>query len=179
MDEIFFLTIVKFHKMSTNVQEMSELGRFQWGKWIMDHGILRLRPTLTWCMEVTTFFFIFSNSAIQQLHQVAATGWGHSVTSKPRALEIYFPERISYGFTKSECRVDASFPLCMTLVFAKRIPLRSVDFRKKKVFRRNIRRKSPPHGSILFTSTEVMHRGRDQCPLQIDIRNSYQNRKEK
>jgi len=26
---IFFLAIVKFHKMSTKVQEMSKLGRFQ------------------------------------------------------------------------------------------------------------------------------------------------------
>jgi len=41
----FFLAIVKFHKMSTNVQEMSKLERFQCGKWIMDYGIFRLRPT--------------------------------------------------------------------------------------------------------------------------------------
>ena len=40
-----FLAIVKFHKMSTNVQEMSKLERFQCGKWIMDYGIFRLRPT--------------------------------------------------------------------------------------------------------------------------------------
>jgi len=43
------------------------------------------------------------------------------------------------------------------------------------VFRRNIRRKSPPCGGILFASTEVMHRGRNERhgPLWIDIRNSY------
>jgi len=43
---ICFLAIVKFHKMSTNVQEMSKFGRFQCGKWIMDYRIFRLRLTL-------------------------------------------------------------------------------------------------------------------------------------
>jgi len=43
-----FLGIVKFHTMSTNVQEMSKLGCFECGKWIMDYGISRLRPTLSW-----------------------------------------------------------------------------------------------------------------------------------
>ena len=33
-------------KISTIVQEMSMLGRFQSGKWIMDYGIFRLGPTL-------------------------------------------------------------------------------------------------------------------------------------
>jgi len=65
------------------------------------------------------------------------------------------------------------YSMCMTSVLANRIPLRSVDLREKKMFRRNIRRKSPPRGSILFANTEVMHTGRDQRALQIDIRNSY------
>jgi len=32
--------------MSTNVHQMSKLGHFLRGKWIMDYGILRLRQTL-------------------------------------------------------------------------------------------------------------------------------------
>ena len=35
----FFLVIVKFHKMSTNVLEMSKLGRFQYSVRKMDYGL--------------------------------------------------------------------------------------------------------------------------------------------
>ena len=48
---IFILVIVKFHKMSTSVHQMSKLGHFQWGKWIMVHRIFRLRPTLRLAVE--------------------------------------------------------------------------------------------------------------------------------
>jgi len=43
---LLFKAIVEFHKMSTIVHEMSMLGRFQSGKWIMDYGIFQLGPTL-------------------------------------------------------------------------------------------------------------------------------------
>ena len=43
---IFFLVIVKFHKMSQMSHQMSHLPRwhFQWWKWIIDHGIFQLGP---------------------------------------------------------------------------------------------------------------------------------------
>jgi len=66
--EKFFWAIVKFHKMSTNVQEMSKLGRFQWGKWIMDYGIFRLGPTLSSASE-RAFLGFFGDFFVAELPQ--------------------------------------------------------------------------------------------------------------
>jgi len=52
--------------------------------------------------------------------------------------------------------------------FAKRMQLRSADFRFLNVFGRKIRQNLPLHSGILFASSEVMHRPRSHSPLHFD-----------
>jgi len=64
----------------------------------------------------------------------------------------------------------------MSLVLARRMPLRSADFRFKNVFGRRIFRKSALRGGILFAISEPMHRPRSDSPLHFDIESIYQIR---
>jgi len=43
--EMFFMVIVKFHKMPRMFHQMYHVGHFQRGKWIMNYGIFRLGLT--------------------------------------------------------------------------------------------------------------------------------------
>ena len=47
-----------------------------------------------------------------------------------RALAFYFSVRIFYVFPMSKCRGESDLSLCMISVLAKRMPLRSADFRR-------------------------------------------------
>jgi len=58
----------------------------------------------------------------------------------------------------SKCRGELELGLCMIPVIAKRMPLRSADFRFENVFGRKIHRKLAPRSGILFASTEVAPR---------------------
>jgi len=62
----------------------------------------------------------------------------------------------------------------MIPVIAKRMPLRSANFRFENVFGRKIHRKLAPRSGILFASTEVVHKPRSDSPLHFDIRYIYQ-----
>jgi len=79
-------------------------------------------------------------------------------------------------FSILKCREEPDLGLCMNLLFAKRMPLRSVDFRLKTVLGRRIRRKSALRSGIFFASTELMHRPGSDSSLPFDIKNIYQIR---
>jgi len=83
-----------------------------------------------------------------------------------------------YNFLILKCRGKSDLGLCMTLVLAKRMRLRSADF--KQILRSNtfLNQKSALCVRILFTSTEVMNRPRSDFST-IDIVNTYQFRTEK
>jgi len=57
---------------------------------------------------------------------------------------------------------------------AKRMRLRSADFRFKNMFDRKIRRHSPLRSGTLFASPEVMHRPTSDYPLLFDTKNISQ-----
>ena len=62
---------------------------------------------------------------------------------------------------------------------AKRMRLRSGDFRFKNMFSRKIRRHSPLRSGIILASPEVMHRPRSDYPLPFDIKDISQIRTRK
>jgi len=67
----------------------------------------------------------------------------------------------------------------MTLEFAKRVPLRSADFRCSNVFGSKIRQNSPLRSGILLASPKVMHRPGFHFPLHFDTENILQISAEK
>jgi len=79
-------------------------------------------------------------------------------------------------FLMSKCSGESDLGLCMTSVLAKRMPLRSSDFRR--ILRPNTfkNRNLALHSGILFACTEVMHRPRSDSPLHFDTRNTSQIR---
>jgi len=50
---IFFLVIVKFHKLSQISHQILHLRYFEYGKWIMDYEIPHLGPTLIHTQEIS------------------------------------------------------------------------------------------------------------------------------
>jgi len=74
-------------------------------------------------------------------------------------------------FLKSKCREESDSGLRMTSGFAKRMRLRSADFRLKNVFDRQIRQKSALRSRILFANPEVMRRPRSDSPLHFGTGN--------
>jgi len=88
---------------------------------------------------------------------------------KCRARAFYFPVRICRVFPISKCREESDLGLCMTSGLAKRMPLRSADFRRilrPSTFKN---RKLALRSGILFASPEVMHRPRSDSPLQFEL----------
>jgi len=81
-------------------------------------------------------------------------------------------------FLTSKCRGKYELGLCMTSVLAKRMRVRSADFRR--ILRPNtfLNEKSVLCGHILLASTEITRRPRFYFPLHIDIENTYQIRME-
>jgi len=98
----------------------------------------------------------------------------------PSASILFFRTNLVYVlniemYFGGECDLG----VCMTSVLAKRIQLRSADFRR--ILRPNtfLNRKLALCGRFLFASTEVMHTPRSNFPLHIDMKNIHQIRTEK
>jgi len=70
--------------------------------------------------------------------------------SKCRALAFYCFVEIWYVFPKSKCRGESDLGLCTSPVLAKRMWLRSADFRWNCVFGRKFCRKTALRRCILF-----------------------------
>jgi len=121
---------------------------------------------------VETKQFVSSNIKLILMRQTCGHYSSISAGSKRRALAFYFCVRICNMFHISECRGESDPGLCTTCVLAKGIPRYigrqiSTNFAAKHFFNR----KSPPRSSILFASTQVVHRRSSGSPLQFDIRN--------
>jgi len=120
---------------------------------------------------VQTKQIVSSNWNVISTRQTCGQRSGMAAGGKRRALGFYFFVRICYVYLMSKCRGESDLGLCMTSVLAKRIPLRSADFRFLNAFGRKIRRKSALRSGILFASTEVMHRPRPDSSLHFNISN--------
>jgi len=70
-----------------------------------------------------------SNSNVILTGQTCGQRSGMAAGGKRRAIAFYFPVRILYAFQMSKCRGESDLGLCMTSVLAKKMPLRSADFR--------------------------------------------------
>jgi len=66
---------------------------------------LQVSPRVTWSALLSNFEVLKGQSA-----NVLCNG----AVIAQETLRIYFSERNSYGFVKSECRVESALPLCMT-----------------------------------------------------------------
>jgi len=88
------------------------------------------------CCGNETIVGINSNVILTQ--QTCGQRSGMAAVSKRRALAFYFSVRICYVFLMSQCRGESDLGLCMTSVLAKRMLLRSADFRFLNVFGRKI-----------------------------------------
>jgi len=128
---------------------------------------------------------VCSHSNLNAIVMLQTCGQRSSMVAgrKRRALAFHFPLRIWCMFYISICRGESDLGLCimMTSALAKRMRLRSANFRFKNVFGRKIRRKSALHScqSILLASTEVMHRSGSDSLVHFDIKNTYQISSEK
>ena len=91
-----------------------------------------------------------------------------------RQVLVFLFSRTNLVFWVSKWRGKSELGLWMTSVLAKRMLLRSADFRR--ILRPNtfLNRKSVLHSGILFANTEVMHAPRSDSPLHLDIENTYQ-----
>jgi len=83
METMFFLGIGKFRKMSRMSRQMSHLWHFQWGKWIMDHGTVRLGLTLMhmWHVSysgVTWFILLCDMTHTYVWHDYIVHAWHDS-----------------------------------------------------------------------------------------------------
>jgi len=120
-----------------------------------------------------------SKSNVILTRQTCGHRWSRVAGSKRRALAFYFPVRIWYMFLISNGKGELDLGVCMNSVLAKRIRLRSADFRRILRPYAFSNRKLALCGCILFASTQVMHTPKSDFPLHIDIKNIYQIRTEK
>ena len=90
---------------------------------------------------------------------------------KRRVLAFYFSVQIWNMFLMSKCRGESDLGLCMTLVLAKRMSLRSTDFRQ--ILRPNTRLKIEIWYCAALFSVQVLKSctDLDLTPLYISIRN--------
>ena len=99
-------------------------------------------------------------------------------TSKRQALAFDFSIQICYKFLKSKCGGESDLGLCLTLRFAKKMRVRSTDFRR--ILRSNTfkNRKSDLAAKHVLKSKvgteqryflKIMHRPRFDSPLHFDI----------
>jgi len=122
---------------------------------------------------------VSSNSNVILTRQTCGQHSSRVAGRKHRKLEFYFSVRIWYVFSMSKFRGESDLGLCMSWVRAKRMRLRSADFRFKNVFGRRIRWKSALRSRILFARTKLMHGPRSNSSLYFDIKNTYHIRTEK
>jgi len=87
--------------------------------------------------------------------------------SKRQVLAFYFAIRICYMDLISKCRKKSDLGLCMSLGLAKRMPLRSGDFRRILWRSTFLNRKSPLHSGILFPSFGLVHIPRSDSHLHF------------
>ena len=81
---------------------------------------------------VETKQFVGSNANVILTRQTCGQRSSRAAGSKRRALENYLYDRICHMFPISKCRGDWDLSLCNFWVLAKREPLRSGDFRRKR-----------------------------------------------
>jgi len=81
-----------------------------------------------WFIETNQLFGSDSNVILTQ--QTCGHPSSRVAGSKRQSLAFYFPVRIWYILLISKCRGKSEFGLCMTLVLAKRLRLRSADFQQ-------------------------------------------------
>ena len=72
---------------------------------------------------------VSSISNVILTRQICGQRSGMAAGGKRRAIAFHFSVRICYMFLMSKCRGESDLGLCMTSVLAKRMPLRSTDFR--------------------------------------------------
>jgi len=142
---------------------------------------------------VETNQIVSRNSNVILTRQTCGQRSGMTAGVRHRVLAFYFPVRICYMFLMSKCRGELDLGLCcerlcMTSVLLKenaaaqcRLPiLKRVWPQDSSIFKRVWPQDSSAlRSSILFASTEVMHRPRSEYPLHFDIRNIQQIRTEK
>jgi len=109
-----------------------------------------------------------SNSNVILTRHTCGQRSGINAGGKHRALAFCFPVKFCYTFQLSKCRGESYLGLCMTSGLAKRIPLRSADFRFLNVIGRKIRQYLALHSGVFFASPEVMHRPRSHSTLLFD-----------
>jgi len=100
---------------------------------------------------VETKQIVSSNSNVILTRHTYGQRSGMAAGGKRGALAFYLSVRICYMFLMSKCRGELDLGLCMTSVLAKRMPLRSADFRR--ILRPNTfeNRKSALRSGILQT----------------------------
>jgi len=101
---------------------------------------------------VETKQIVSSNSNVILTRQTCGQRLGMAAGGKRRALAFYVSVRICYMFPMSQCRGESDLGLCMTSVLAKRMRLRSANFRFLNVLGRKIRRKSALRSAEYFGS---------------------------
>jgi len=85
------------------------------------------------CIEfvvVETKQIVSDNSNVILTRQTCGQRSGMAAGGKRRGLAFYFSVRICYMFPTSKCRGELDLGVCMTSVLAKRMLLRSADFRR-------------------------------------------------
>ena len=78
---------------------------------------------------VKTKQIVNSNSNVISMRQTCGQRSSMAAASKHRGLACYFSVRICYKFVISKCKGVWDLGLCITSAFAKRLPLRTADFR--------------------------------------------------
>ena len=121
-----------------------------------------------------------SDSNVSLTRQTCGQRSSMAAESKHRALAFYFPVQIWYIFLMSKCRGEWDLGLCTfpELRPAKRMRLRSANFRQFLRPKAFVNRKLALGSRMLFASTENVHRHRSHSPLHFEIRNIYQIRME-
>jgi len=120
---------------------------------------------------VETKQFVGDNVNVILTRQICGQRSSMSAACKRRALSFYFCVRICHMFLISKCRGESDLGLCTGSVLAKRIPLRSGDFRQFCGQIRFFNRKSPPCSGIVFPNIEVVHRPRSDSSYHFGTRN--------
>ena len=124
--------------------------------------------------KLSLFFRCFSLPVMRQALISEQIEWAQFVfTTKFDFTKQKFEEKFlvhKFLYQKS-IRIATDTTVRMSLVLAKRMPLRSADF--QRILRPDtfLNQKSALRSGILFASTELMHRPRSDFSLHFDIRN--------
>jgi len=100
---------------------------------------------------------VSSNPNVILTRQTCGQRSGMAAGSKRRALAFYVCIRIYYMFPVLNCKGEWNLGLCMTSGLAKRMRVRSGNFRFKNVFGHRIRRNSPVRSGFLFEGPKYVY----------------------